>query len=307
MNKKRTIVVLILILSHFTSAQVIKKVHHVGSQGLTLHVNSFYDQKKLNNTTNILLVHGLTYSSHEFDIEYKDYSLVKALVSIGYQVWTMDVAGYGQSDKPLDGFDITTSYAALDVENVITYILSKVNKESIDLLGWSWGTMTTSLLVKNHSRKVRKLILYAPIVTGFDGKVPESNWHRNSWEHAASDFQLKNGHIDTLIMDKTVMNLFIANCWKYDQMESPNGARRELLKGKNKVFIESSSLKVPTLFIGGGNDPLLNWPEIQKLYSRIKNVKGNKLIKIPGAGHAMMMEKPFYHEFQKQVVKFLQH
>ena len=34
----------------------------------------------------ILLVHGVTYSSHEFDIDYQDYSLVRQLARNGYGV-----------------------------------------------------------------------------------------------------------------------------------------------------------------------------------------------------------------------------
>ena len=53
---------------------------------------------------NILLVHGLTYSSHEFDVNYGDYSLVRFLADQGYAVWRLDVAGYGQSRAVEDGF-----------------------------------------------------------------------------------------------------------------------------------------------------------------------------------------------------------
>ncbi len=42
---------------------------------------------------NILLIHGVTYSSHEFDIDYQDYSLVRALAKKGYGVWRLDIAG----------------------------------------------------------------------------------------------------------------------------------------------------------------------------------------------------------------------
>ena len=37
----------------------------------------------------ILLVHGVTYSSHEFDIGYQDYSLVRFLARNGYGVWLL--------------------------------------------------------------------------------------------------------------------------------------------------------------------------------------------------------------------------
>ena len=48
---------------------------------------------------NILLIHGVTYSSHEFDINYKDYSLVRFLTGEGYAVWRLDIAGFGQSEE----------------------------------------------------------------------------------------------------------------------------------------------------------------------------------------------------------------
>ena len=52
----------------------------------------------------ILLVHGLTYSSHEFDVNYADYSLARYLAARGFAVWTFDVAGYGESQEVEDGF-----------------------------------------------------------------------------------------------------------------------------------------------------------------------------------------------------------
>ena len=45
------------------------------------------------------MIHGVTYSSHEFDINYKDYSLVRFLTGEGYAVWRLDIAGFGQSEE----------------------------------------------------------------------------------------------------------------------------------------------------------------------------------------------------------------
>ena len=47
----------------------------------------------------ILLVHGLTYSSHEFDVDYADYSLARYLAARGFAVWTFDVAGWAASPR----------------------------------------------------------------------------------------------------------------------------------------------------------------------------------------------------------------
>ena len=81
--------------------------------GVRLHL----DRIALANTQpakQILLVHGLTYSSHEFDVDYADYSLARFLATQGYAVWRLDVAGYGSSEDVKDGFMPNSDYAAED-------------------------------------------------------------------------------------------------------------------------------------------------------------------------------------------------
>ena len=92
----------------------------------------------------ILLVHGVTYSSHEFDIDYQDYSLVRQLARSGYGVWLLDIAGFGRSENVEDGFMVDSAYAAEDICAASEKIIRGSGQERIDLLGWSWGTVTTS-------------------------------------------------------------------------------------------------------------------------------------------------------------------
>ena len=286
-------------------AQTRSQSHSVESHGLNLHVKTFKPIKG-NHIKHILLVHGLTYSSHEFHIDYKDYSLAIFLSENGFQVWTMDITGYGGSEKPEDGFIVNTAYAAEDIAAVAGYIREKEQVDQIDLLGWSWGTATSSQMVTTHASWIRKLILYAPITSGYDGEKPVQDWHRNTWAHAASDFQLKNDAIDYSIIEKPVASLFLANCWKYDQDASPNGGRKDLFKGSSEKLILAGSLKVPTLFIGGDRDPYLKWNEIESIYSQHPEKDKSLMIKIKGGAHALMMEKPYYRLFRNEVLLFLQ-
>ena len=48
---------------------------------------------------NILMVHGLTYTQHVFDIKYKDYSVCEYFAKNGYTVWRLDLSGYGKCGK----------------------------------------------------------------------------------------------------------------------------------------------------------------------------------------------------------------
>ena len=83
--------------------QYLEKKHPLEYDSAVLHLDSI-ELSGAAPEKNILLVHGVTYSSHEFDINYKDYSLVRRLAGEGYRVWRLDIMGYGQSSAVDDGF-----------------------------------------------------------------------------------------------------------------------------------------------------------------------------------------------------------
>ncbi len=253
---------------------------------------------------NIILVHGLTYSSHEFDINYKDYSLVRFLADNGYTVWRLDIAGYGQSDRPDDGFIVDSDYAADNIYYAVKEICELTGKSKVDVLGWSFGTVTTSRFVSNHSEIVNRLVLYAPIVSGLGECNVDSDYHINSWENAAGDFRLNaTGGIDDNIVEAPVVEYFCSSCWKYDGESSPNGPRRDICVDESVVLIDMSEIGVPTLLIYGDADPYLNYDSINKMYKELP--KGSMRKIISGAAHCAYIEKPYYHDFQNSVIRFL--
>lgn len=253
---------------------------------------------------NIILVHGLTYSSHEFDINYKDYSLVRFLADKGYTVWRLDIAGYGQSDKPNDGFIVDSDYAADNIYYAVKEICESTGKNKVDVLGWSWGTVTTSRFVSNHPEMVDKLVLYAPIVSGVGESRVDTDYHKNSWENAASDFQTKSdGTIDETIVEPTVVEYFCSSCWKYDGEGSPNGPRRDICVDESVTLIDMSKIEIPTLLIYGDADPYLNYELIDSMYKELPEGSTKKII--GGAAHCAYIEKPYYHDFQNTLIKFL--
>lgn len=253
---------------------------------------------------NIILVHGLTYSSHEFDINYEDYSLVRFLVDKGYTVWRLDIAGYGQSDKPDDGFIVDSDYASDNIYCAVKEICELTGKSKIDVLGWSWGTVTTSRFVSNHPEIVNRLVLYAPIVSGIGYSNVDTDYHKNSWENAVGDFQTNSdGTINEEIVEPAIVEYFGSSCWKYDGEGSPNGPRRDICVDESVELIDMSKISVPTLLIYGDADPYLNYELIDRMYQELPEGSTRKMIK--GAAHCAYIEKPYYHDFQNTVIKFL--
>ena len=254
---------------------------------------------------NILLVHGLTYSSHEFDIDYEDYSLVRLLARNGYAVWRVDVAGYGRSGQVEDGFMPDSDYAGEDINAAVELIVAQTGKDKIDVLGWSWGTVTSSRFVAKYPEHVDRLVLYAPILCGLGDYEISDAFHYNTWEHAADDFQRDaEGNFDLTITDPVVIEMYCSSCWHYDRDYSPNGGRRDLCVDGSEKLIDVAAIQVPTLVICGDQDPYLNFDLVNSVLDDLP--EGSELVVIPGAAHAVMLEAPFYHDFQDSLLAYLE-
>ena len=180
----------------------------------------------------ILLVHGVTYSSHEFDIDYQDYSLVRLLARNGYGVWQLDIAGFGRSGDVEDGFMVDSDYAA-------------------------------------------------------------------------DDFQRgPDGSFDASVTDPAVLEWFCSGCWHYDGESSPNGGRRDLCVDASNLLIDLTRISMPTLVICGDQDPYLNYDLVNRCLDDLPD--GSVLEMIPGGSHVVYIEKPWYHDFQERLLRFLQ-
>ena len=286
-----------------TDLSYVSEVFPLERNGIALHL----DCTKTDGTKaekNILLVHGVTYSSHEFDLDYQDYSLVRKLAREGYAVWKLDIAGFGLSEEVEDGFMPDSDYAAEDIAAAVNLIVQETGQERIDLLGWSWGTVTTGRYAAAHPEHLNKLVLYAPILSGIGNYEVEEPFHHNTWEHAADDFQrTEEGGFDYDITDPVILEMFCSSCWHYDRDYSPNGGRRDICVSEEEKLIDLTQIRVPTLIICGSEDPYLNYDLVNAAPGLLP--EGSSLEMIEGGSHAVMLEKPYYHDFQDRLMRFL--
>lgn len=294
------------------------KQHPLQRNGVNLFLrestNNACTNRESDAATDMLLIHSLTYSSHEYDVQYKDYSLVNRLLQECKTVWSLDIAGYGRSSPVSDGFEIDTDYAADDISAAIQYITSRRSEKSdgevflIDMLGWSWGTNTITRYIENQSadHNVRRAVLIAPLINAFDGNPDElSDFHANNWEHATSDFQVDaDGSVDFQIAEPGAVYEFLSNCWQYDQNSSPNGGRCDLLAGSDVQLFDPSQIDVPVFFVGGSEDPLKYFDLLEEGFDMLPRKEESKKKIFDGAGHIIFLVKSYYRKFQDAVVDF---
>ncbi len=300
--------ILVLVLAFTSSAkefEITRQTFPLERNGIKLHLEAFSSAKPGASQEPLLLVHGLTYSSHEFDVNYEDYSLARFFASKGFRVWLLDIAGYGSSQEVEDGFMPDSDYAAEDIAEAAKFILAHSGRKSLDVLGWSWGTVTGGRFAAKYPELVRSVVLYAPIVAGLAEVNVTNPFNHNTWLHAAGDFQVNpDKSINYDIVEPEVADTFLSNCWRYDKDSSPNGGRRDLLVAPDKRLIPTEKLTMPVLIIAGSKDDYVSPELCREAFNSLPN-KHSRLEIIEGAAHAMMMEKPYYQVFRDKVLDFL--
>src|SRR5437660_3044494 len=118
-----------------------------------------------------LFVHGATYPAHTaFDLSLGGMSWMDYIAARGYDVYLLDLRGYGKSTRPREMSDkpeanppiVRGDTAVKDISAVVDFILKRRNIPRLDLLGWSWGTTLMATYTTKNTDKVECLVLYAP-------------------------------------------------------------------------------------------------------------------------------------------------
>ncbi len=140
----------------------------------------------------VLFVHGAgTPAEVSFDVPFQDYSWMGYLARAGYDVFAMDMTGYGRSTRPATMNDpcnlsnaqqltfvpgliaapCPPSYAQQattiasdwnDIGAVVDHLLTLRHVQRVNMIAWSLGGPRAGGYAAQHPEKVRSLVLLAP-------------------------------------------------------------------------------------------------------------------------------------------------
>ena len=119
----------------------------------------------------VIYVNGATQASEAtFDLQLDGYSWMDYLAGRGFDVYLVDLRGYGGSSRPpemnqpaADNSPIVrTDTAVKDLGSAIDHVLARRKLQSLDVIGWSWGATIAGAYTAQHNDKVNRLVLYAP-------------------------------------------------------------------------------------------------------------------------------------------------
>jgi pimeloyl-ACP methyl ester carboxylesterase len=114
----------------------------------------------------LLFVHGTTFPAESsFDLQVGGMSWMDYIARQGYDVYLVDIRGYGGSTRPpaTPGMVVATgAHALADVSAAVDFIRQRRGVDRVNLLGWSLGTITMGRFAATHPERVHKVVLYGP-------------------------------------------------------------------------------------------------------------------------------------------------
>jgi pimeloyl-ACP methyl ester carboxylesterase len=279
----------------------------------------------------LLYVHGATYpASTSFDLPLNGLSMMDYLAGRGFDVYLVDLPGYGFSDRPRQmkapaGDNppfLRTVDSARAVGLVVDTILKRRGVDKLDLMGWSWGTSTMGLYTAQNNATVNRLVLYAPqwlatapLNLGTTGplgayRAVSRDTARERWLKGVPDDK-KAGLIPPGWFEQWADATFATDAVGAAQtppvLRAPNGilADSQDYWQAGKPLYDPGLIRVPTLVIHAEWDADLPSYQAQGYFAKLTATPYKRFIELGEGTHTVMMEKNRM-QFFRAVAAFLE-
>jgi len=215
----------------------------------------------------VVLVHGLGGRAEDW------VNLAPYLVNAGYRVYTPDLLGYGQSDKPQDA-----NYSIQQESQLVTGFLDAMHLEQTDLAGWSMGGWIVQRVAADHPDRIRRLIL---IDSAGLRMAPE--WDTRLFTPTTP---AELDQLDALLMpNPPKIPGFLANDILTQSQQGAwvvHRALASMFTGQDVTDTQLPGLKMPVLILWGDQDQITPLTEGRAIH---KLIPQSNLVIAHGCGH----------------------
>ena len=266
----------------------------------------------------VLYVHGATYpASTAFDLKLGDQSWMDYIAARGYDVYLLDLRGYGKSTRPKEMAEDAKSNAPIvrgdtavkDIGAVVDFIRARRNIPRVNLIGWSWGTTTMANYTTQNPGKVERLVLYAPqwirttpsLVQMGPGPIPA---YRSVRKDQARERWLTGVPEDkkAALIPAGWFEQWADATWASDPqgaaqnpaiIRAPNGVMQDTADywSAGKAYYDPTKITVPALLVQAEWDRDTPPYMAQTLFPLLVNSPGKRYVQLAEGTHTIMMEK----------------
>jgi pimeloyl-ACP methyl ester carboxylesterase len=265
----------------------------------------------------LLFVHGATYPAHSsFDLKLDGLSWMEYIAARGYDVYLLDLRGYGKSTRPkeMDGRAdanapiVRGTTAVKDISAVVDFILKRRGIPRLNLMGWSWGTTLMATYTTQNASKVERLVLYAPAwirttpsLSRPPGPLGAYRMVTREQAHARWLTGVPEEKKTTLIpagwfdawADVTFASDPVGAKMSPPVVRAPNGVQQDgdEFFAAGKPYYDPAKITVPTLLVHAEWDRDTPAYMAQTLFPLLVNAPGKRYVQLPEGTHTIMMEK----------------
>jgi pimeloyl-ACP methyl ester carboxylesterase len=260
----------------------------------------------------VLFVHGATYPvASAFDVELPGGSWMDYIAQRGFDVYAVDVRGYGGSTRPavMDGDPkagqpvAVTRDAVRDVTAAVNFIFKRRGVTKLNVVGWSWGTTTMATFAAENPEKVQRLVLFAPVWLPM--RPPQYTGAYRTVTHDSARVSYTNG-IPKDRVEEISPSAWYETWWAATQATDPGGASRNPpvlrapngvmkdfaeLWGVGKPVYDPAAIKAATLLIVGEWDMTTPPAMAQALFPMLTGARNRRLVILSEGTHQMSLEK----------------
>jgi len=222
----------------------------------------------------LLFIHGWPLSHKQFEYQFN------VLPTMGYRCIGLDWRGFGQSDKPFEGYNFDRLADDLRV------VIDALHLEDVALIGHSTGGAIAIHYIARHGAKgVSKLIL-------LDAAAPhklDMNAANHFYQGTLNDRPEMLQEVTNQFFFQYVTPRF--SDWFFQlgiQAASWSTAAVMLMLRDSSVEADLPNIGVPTLILHGIHDHVVPFSEAQEQQKRIRNAQ---LIPLEYSGHAGFWEE----------------
>jgi len=272
----------------------------------------------------IVMVHGATFSSGSlYDVPFNGMSFIDFLAAAGFDVYALDVRGYGHSTRPPEMEQpatenqplINTDTGVHDLGTVVDHVLERKGLEKVCVFGMSWGGTVAGAYTSRNNDKVHKLVLLAPqwlsdrpipidtggqldayrLVPVLDSKA---RWLSTAPEHARASLVPK-GWFEQWA-DFTLAEDPWSRKQAPDRLRATNGPIQDIRDywSVGRPYYSPAEIRVPVLLVHGEWDIDVPIDLAQALFIELKNARYRQWVEIGEATHLVLLEKNRLLAFQ---------
>lgn len=275
-----------------------------------------------------LFIHGAgTPAEVAFDVPYQDYSWMAYLAHAGYDVFSMDMTGYGRSTRPAamnDPCNLTRAQQAAympslipalcdpsyphqmttlasdwqDIDAVVNRVRALRHVDKLNLLGWSQGGPRSAGYAAQHADKVLKMVLLAPAYSRNAAADPPAQvpangaaFNTQSREEFVANWDRQVGcpaQYEPGALDSVWSEMLLS-----DSIGSTWGGgvrRAPQVTSWGWTTAVVAKTQIPTLMISGAHDKQVNPDRVRELYTDLGSPK-KVFIDLACSSHNAMWEK----------------